>query len=411
MIRVNVRDTIFNDLLAAMSAYERYSKLTPGTSFTNQVIISDPSGIPIIPYYDIDAIKSSDSNIVIIDMITEGYHINRYFADYPKNKKYILFSNGWWDSTIDIGIDYVLIYWTYFLFDYIKRLTCPNILDYFQDLQYDYTQDKDFVFSALIGKQHITRDKLVNLIKSTVQFNNYILNYQGQELGQPNHHLDINYNFEKWDSHSEIDDHYSISSSIPIKIYNKTQVLLVVETDCFDIDEFHLTEKTIKALITGIPFILIGSYNFIKHLHRLGFKTYNEIWSEEYDNISNVDDRLSAIVDLLNQLPFLKWDEQLVDKLKEIAYYNKSQLLNANSIMKTQIETIVNDFNDFNDFKGFTMDHELLEKIYNEVMNIRLDMVQVQYEMQQLRKDIKDMQTASEEPIGIIPNTPRPDIF
>ena len=346
MIRVNGRDTIFNDLLVAMSAYERYSELTPGTSFINQVVVSDPSGIPIIPYYDIDAIKSSDSDIIMIDMITEGYHVIRHFANYPKNKKYILFSNGWWDSTIDIGIDYVLIHWTYFLFDYIKRLTCSNILDYFQDLQYDYTQNKDFVFSALIGNQHTTRDKLVNLIKTNVQFDNYILNYQGQELGQPNHHLDINYNFEKWDSYSALDDHYSISSSIPIRIYNKTRVLLVVETDCVDIDEFHLTEKTIKALVTGIPFIIVGSYNFIKHLHRLGFKTYNEIWSEEYDNISNSDDRLLAIVNLLNQLPLLKWDDQLVDKLKEIAYYNKNQLLNANSIMKNQIETIVNDLKD-----------------------------------------------------------------
>ena len=57
------------------------------------------------------------------------------------------------------------------------------------------------------------------------------------------------------------------------------------------------------------------------------------------------------------------------------------------------------------------MDNELLEKIYDELMNIRLDMVQIQYELHQLRKDIEDVQASSEEPIGIIPNTPRPDIF
>jgi DNA anti-recombination protein RmuC len=57
------------------------------------------------------------------------------------------------------------------------------------------------------------------------------------------------------------------------------------------------------------------------------------------------------------------------------------------------------------------MDNELLEKIYDELMNIRLDMVQIQYELHQIRKDIEDVQASSEEPIGIIPNTPRPDIF
>ena len=347
MIRINLRNTIFKEMTIALSAYEKYSAIEFGTLTINQIFIDDINGIPIIPYYDSAAIIAENSNIIIIDMITEGYNITNHFLSYPKHKKYILFSNGWWDSSIDLGIDYILVHWNYFLYDYIKRLTSSNILDYFQNIQYEYFEPKEFIFSSLIGSKRIWRDKLVNLIENNIQFDNYILNYAGDELNQSSRHLDINYNFEKFNSYTKIIDHYSISSSIPIRLYNKTKILLIVETTCEDINEFHLTEKTIKVLLSGMPFIVVGSYNFLKHLHDLGFKTFDKIWSEEYDDIKNSDDRLTEIVMLLNWISKMEWNNQLIDQFKEISYYNKSQLLNANSIMKKQLETIVKDLKDF----------------------------------------------------------------
>ena len=64
--------------------------------------------------------------------------------------------------------------------------------------------------------------------------------------------------------------------------------------------------------------------------------------------IQNNQDRIESIVGLLNDISTMDWDQSAVDKLQNIAYHNKLQLLNVNSIMKQQLLTIVDQFKDFN---------------------------------------------------------------
>lgn len=47
---------------------------------------------------------------------------------------------------------------------------------------------------------------------------------------------------------------------------------------------FHLTEKTTRPLLCKNPFIVHGPKNFLQHLRDLGFRTFSQYWSEEYDH-------------------------------------------------------------------------------------------------------------------------------
>ena len=348
MIRVNCENSTFIDILRAIDSYAAYQKII-GVDPIENPFVDDVDGIPIISLLDIKLIASSSHKVIMVNMITEGFGVLECLREYPRDKKYILFCNGsWHQSQTDLEIDYTVINWNYFLYDYVNRAINPRIVDSWQDKDYKFNKNKEFVFSALIGGKKPWRDFLVEQIHNYLTFDNYVLNYAGQELKQLSRYDDISYDRDQFNSYKTIYQHYTLSSSIPINLYNKSRLLLIVESHFYEHDEFHLTEKTIKAFLTGIPFVICGSYKFLKHLRALGFKTYSEVWSEEYDLIQNNQDRIESIVGLLNDISTMDWDQSAVDKLQNIAYHNKLQVLNVNSIMKQQLLTIVDQFKDFN---------------------------------------------------------------
>ena len=64
----------------------------------------------------------------------------------------------------------------------------------------------------------------------------------------------------------------------------------------------HITEKTTRAIVGGIPFILVSSSGSIKKLHDFGFKTFGDWWDESYDNILSYEKRLDKIKEVITQI-------------------------------------------------------------------------------------------------------------
>ncbi len=349
MIKVSYDNSLFNDIMWSLDKYAQYSQIFDNRIITNPFVKSN-IGVPVLHYRDINSIKNTTSDVVIVDLLTEGYHSTAFFDQYPKNKSYILCSNGWWDPSVDLGFEYYLLYYNYFLYNYAHRMLDYRALDFFQSKEYNLTSEKKYLFCSFIGTAKPNRDQIVDQILNNVTTKDYVLNYNGTEFGQSSRDMDIKYDFSQYNSYHHIFDHYSISSSIPIEIYNKSRVNLVVETNQIDeYDEFHLTEKTVKSLITGIPFIIYSSYKFLDKLRAIGFKTYNELWSEEYDNNPLASSRIDDIIKLLNELNKFNWDDKtVINKLQEIANHNKLVLMNINSVMKPQLEKIIYDVTQFN---------------------------------------------------------------
>lgn len=91
------------------------------------------------------------------------------------------------------------------------------------------------------------------------------------------------------------------SADYTVEDYQQTEIEVVLET-LFDDTRWHLTEKTLRAIAVGQPFILCATPGSLQYLRSYGFETFDQCWDESYDKIQNPIQRLNAIVDLMSDI-------------------------------------------------------------------------------------------------------------
>jgi hypothetical protein len=64
----------------------------------------------------------------------------------------------------------------------------------------------------------------------------------------------------------------------------------------------HLTEKTFKPIALGMPFVMSGTAGSLKYLRSYGFKTFDGIWDESYDEETDDIRRAEQVASLLKSL-------------------------------------------------------------------------------------------------------------
>lgn len=110
-----------------------------------------------------------------------------------------------------------------------------------------------------------------------------------------------------------------------VEDFNHTAISVVLET-VFD-QRIHLTEKILRAIACGHPFMLAAGPGSLKFLRSYGFHTFHGYIDESYDDINDPVDRLAAIVKEMKRiadLPQLQ-KNQLIDVLRGIAAHNKQR--------------------------------------------------------------------------------------
>jgi hypothetical protein len=107
--------------------------------------------------------------------------------------------------------------------------------------------------------------------------------------------------------------------------FNHTGISVVLET-VFD-QRIHLTEKILRAIACGHPFILAAGPGSLQLLRSYGFRTFHGYINEEYDTIADHKERLGAIVKEMNRIALLPTIEQtaLIETLRDIAAFNKKR--------------------------------------------------------------------------------------
>ena len=107
-------------------------------------------------------------------------------------------------------------------------------------------------------------------------------------------------------------------------------------------DILHLTEKTFKPILYKQPFIMVGPPNMLRKIRELGFKTFNSVWDESYDETLNHTDRFFKIIELCDKIR--KWPNiKKVMAMKQCKYiidYNFNLLKDFNKSKKSLIELI-----------------------------------------------------------------------
>jgi len=101
-------------------------------------------------------------------------------------------------------------------------------------------------------------------------------------------------------------------------------------------DEKFITEKTWRNLLNGHPMVWIGTRHTAKMLQHLGFKTFNSLWDESYDEVRNPLDRFYMATNIINEL-CQKTDEEwleLQEKALPILKHNQNKMLELEDILR-----------------------------------------------------------------------------
>lgn len=148
--------------------------------------------------------------------------------------------------------------------------------------------------------------------------------------------LGIHYNLHEFSKHiwkpkqvlenyfpaSSAHSHYS--ADFDIQDYQSTDIEIVLET-LFDDDRLHLTEKSLRPIACGQPFVLAGTHGSLEYLQSYGFKTFADIWDESYDLIQDPQERLWRIANLMQDIA--NWSpgqrKYNLAQAQKIADYNK----------------------------------------------------------------------------------------
>jgi hypothetical protein len=121
-------------------------------------------------------------------------------------------------------------------------------------------------------------------------------------------------------------------------LYNDIFCDIVCET-FFNGNTFFITEKTLRPILCCRPFIIQGPKHFIKNLHQLGFKTFNDFWDESYDS-DPTDFKYTAIKENINWIGSQTSEtiSEWFDKMKPILIhnYNVLQTLTKEKISNTK---------------------------------------------------------------------------
>jgi len=112
------------------------------------------------------------------------------------------------------------------------------------------------------------------------------------------------------------------SADIP-RCINDSLWHIVTET-VFYYDKLHLTEKIFKPIAIKQPFMLIAAPGNLAYLKSYGFKTFDCVIDESYDQIQDPDARIDAVVDQLKWYCALPLDkkQEIIVKIESIVEYN-----------------------------------------------------------------------------------------
>ena len=103
----------------------------------------------------------------------------------------------------------------------------------------------------------------------------------------------------------------------------ESYLYIVTETDYnppLSTSQHMFTEKTWKPIAMKMPFITIGQPHTLKLLRELGYKTFP--WDESYDEITDPDKRMAAIIDLVVYLNSRNDFVELIESCEDIVNHN-----------------------------------------------------------------------------------------
>jgi hypothetical protein len=215
---------------------------------------------------------------------------------------------------------------------FIKQTSRKQFLIY--NRAWSGTREYRLKFSDLLVEH-----KLVDQCHTTIGLNDSGVYYKNHQFinsnWKPIHQLELHFkeNFTTSCFSADFDEHD----------YNSTDVEVVLET-LFDDPRIHLTEKTLRPIACGQPFILCATHGSLEYLRAYGFQTFNQIFDEGYDTIEDPVERLNAIIKVMKEIA--NWSDAERNKklqlAQEITTYNQQHFFSKDFFSKITKELYSN---------------------------------------------------------------------
>lgn len=121
------------------------------------------------------------------------------------------------------------------------------------------------------------------------------------------------------------------SGDYDIELMSQTTVDLILETLCDD-PRLHLTEKTLRSLACGRPFLLLSCAGSLNLLRQYGFETFSPFLDESYDLEPDCKTRIDMVIKEMQRISNMpnRKKSHLVKQLYHIARRNKDRFFGPN---------------------------------------------------------------------------------
>lgn len=157
-----------------------------------------------------------------------------------------------------------------------------------------HSKEKSYCFDVLLGCKRNHRDFVYDYIHQKQLNDKIILSYHQRadlDLRTANRFIfeDEDCEFVKSVYTHTVDpvryhNHaMTLSQVIPLQIYNNSYYSLIAETN-FDNQFNFYTEKIVKPILGQRLFIVIAGRHYLQNLRNMGFKTFDNVIDESYDN-------------------------------------------------------------------------------------------------------------------------------
>jgi len=107
----------------------------------------------------------------------------------------------------------------------------------------------------------------------------------------------------------------------------------------------HITEKTFKPIALGMPFVIVGTQGSLEYLRSYGFRTFEGIWDESYDQADDSVriERIASLLRSLDELP-IEAKQDLFDQAQQVIEHNWNHFYNGGfeAVLWTELQEMLN---------------------------------------------------------------------
>jgi len=188
------------------------------------------------------------------------------------------------------------------------------------------------LFGLFVGRYTADRNSMIrDMLDKQEHFLFSVMHNNQTDLNNPS---TITYDQDIWNIGSIdnmcIGDQYENKKNTNqslLTYYDQFQIEIVAETMTRG-TTFFPTEKTVRPIMGSKPMLVFGPNGHMKNLRQLGFKTFDNLWSEEYDNYEGPDrwnQIKKIIVDIINK----NYDCSHAQDIVKYNYQHLQKILNG----------------------------------------------------------------------------------